>query len=302
MSSSVESFPSFVRFIVNRNDAHYNKEVLGLPRNLWSEDPVIQQFRFCNVDREHDAVTIWIKEHMRKPLYSSSNKTAIVLNMFLARVFNHPPSLEQVGVVRPTRESLGQAHDRILLYQQQGNKIMRGAYMMGAHGPKNKGKGVVGYYFGLAEHLLEKKEMFQHCYTLGEVAEVLCRTEGIGAFVANQVVTDLRYMPQFEMAEDWNSFLMCGPGTSRGLNHLSGRPVRKTSPQEQLVGEVIALREKVQKNAAIRNSRLRGDVFEDINNLSNCLCEFDKYVRGTYVLEGKENGGMSRMRLYAEKK
>lgn len=297
MNSSLETVPGFVQFIDNRECARRHRECLKLPRYLWSTDPVIQKFRFCNVNREDDTVTRWIEANVRKPLHGAS-KAVLVVNVFLARVFNQPTSLEVLGLVTGAASSMSAAEARITRYQRDGNKIMRGAYMMGAHGPKNKGRGVVEYYFSIARRIWSAHARLNQAQTLGDVAAILRDGEGIGAFVANQVVTDLRYTPQFECASDWSSFLLCGPGTRRGLNILAGRPVRQALGEETSYLEVIALRKQVLQFPRIEVLSLQ-PTFDDPNNLSNCLCEFDKYVRASYILEGKENGGMSRMRIYS---
>ena len=33
----------------------------------WTEDPILQQFRFCNVFREDDKTTKWFRTHVREP-------------------------------------------------------------------------------------------------------------------------------------------------------------------------------------------------------------------------------------------
>ena len=33
----------------------------------WTEDPIFQKYKFCNVFREHDRVTIWLRENWREP-------------------------------------------------------------------------------------------------------------------------------------------------------------------------------------------------------------------------------------------
>ena len=33
----------------------------------WTEDPILRDFRFCNIYREDDKVTVWIRENWRNP-------------------------------------------------------------------------------------------------------------------------------------------------------------------------------------------------------------------------------------------
>lgn len=282
--------------MVAREQARKNREVIKLPQYAWTDDPVIRRFRFCNINREHDAVTRWIDVHVRRPLFHHP-KADLVLNLFLARVFNHPPSLQALGLVEFGRGALEAACIRMAKYQASGAKLMRGAYMMGAHGPKNKGVNVVDYYFRIAGKLLDHYTTFNQAECLSTVAGILRQCEGIGSFVANQVVTDLRYTPQFELAPDWETFITAGPGTRRGLNHIHGRPVRQAVPEEQATTEVLELRDMLVRVDQIRWQGI-ADCLHDPNNVSNSLCEFDKYVRGLNILTGHETDGMSRMRVY----
>ena len=38
-----------------------------------TDDFAFQNYRFCNVHREHDRVTIWVKENIREPLRQACN-------------------------------------------------------------------------------------------------------------------------------------------------------------------------------------------------------------------------------------
>jgi hypothetical protein len=41
------------------------KRAAGLPPP-WTDDPVLAAHRFCNASREHDRVTIWIRQNIRE--------------------------------------------------------------------------------------------------------------------------------------------------------------------------------------------------------------------------------------------
>ena len=38
----------------------------------WSDDPVLANHRFCNVFREDDRATVWLREHIRDPMRDHS--------------------------------------------------------------------------------------------------------------------------------------------------------------------------------------------------------------------------------------
>jgi hypothetical protein len=109
-------------------------------------------------------------------------------------------------------------------------------------------------------------------------------TFGMGDFMRNQVITDMKYtdyLPK-EKTRDWKSFVLAGPGTRRGLNRLLDKPLATTMSFEASINTLRDLRITV-------SQQLIGvdiSVFDDLNNLTNCLCEFDKYCRVKFD-EGK---------------
>ena len=110
-----------------------------------------------------------------------------------------------------------------------------------------------------------------------EWADFLVSQNGIGDFLANQIVTDYKYTRLCDYAWDWSSFVWAGPGTKRGLNRLVSAPLNEP------IRRIIATQMLLDVRDEIRGKRLLGkhyiDVFRDLNNLANCFCEWDKYER-----------------------
>jgi 5-hmdU DNA kinase-like protein len=60
----------------------------------WSDDPVFQRERFCNVERESDAVTCWIRENWREPFRADPDAWFLLA---IARLGgNDPRTLAQI--------------------------------------------------------------------------------------------------------------------------------------------------------------------------------------------------------------
>src|SRR5271167_851059 len=64
----------------------------------WTEDPILQQYRFTNIYRELDTVTIWIREHWREPHATDPH---LWFAMTVARLVNWPESLAEIGYPVP---------------------------------------------------------------------------------------------------------------------------------------------------------------------------------------------------------
>lgn len=77
----------------------YLKRKAGLPRSEWTDDPIFQQFRFCNVFRELDTTTIWLRENVREKVYPD----LILLATVVFRWFNRIKTGEAIFI----QEALG---------------------------------------------------------------------------------------------------------------------------------------------------------------------------------------------------
>lgn len=84
-------FPSFIAFVIERYRI-YERRAAGKPQP-WTKDPILKQYKFCNVYRELDRVTMWLAEHWREP---QRNYPDLWFAMVVARLINHPDSLEEM--------------------------------------------------------------------------------------------------------------------------------------------------------------------------------------------------------------
>lgn len=263
----------FCKFVKARESLRENKEAKLFPLTL---DPILRDYSFCNVNRQHDAVTIWINENVRDSLeYVGSSMKTTFVNMFLARIFNEPNTLKEIlpiwEVASPPRVLQGTLS--ILKELRKEGKIMRGAYMVAPHGSNGKGQTPEDYFIRAAEQL--SKITYSEMYTFKQLAYATSQVLGCGPFFINQVVADLRYMSLWRDFKDWNTFVLAGPGTQRGLNRFHGRKVTKGTTQEKMHAELMQIREEVGQYLPFYIIKY----FRDPNNLSNCFCEYDKYCR-----------------------
>ena len=265
----------FRRFVRLREEARLMKELVGGP-GPHSEDPVIAVNRFCNVDREDDAVTRYIAHFRAVYQYDERGADFLVPQVLAMRVWNHPPTLDAIMPVddpAATSKALRELRDR-------GEKTMRGAYMMPVHGSAGQGRSADDYYLAAVEQARQMR--WRPLRSLRQVAEQLMGLQGIGEFLANQVCADLRYTTLYCDAPDVSTFVLCGPGTRRGLD----RYVDLADPKKLGTGAQAAYVErllKIRDELADEGHRL-AKTFRDPNNLSNCFCEWDKHER---VLQGE---------------
>ena len=271
----VRAMPSperFRRFVRLREEARLTKELVG-GEPPHSEDPIIATNRFCNVDREDDAVTRYVA-HFRAH-YQHDGPDFLVPQMLAARVWNHPETLD---VILPV-EDVAATAEALRELRAAGKKTMRGAYMMPVHGSAGQGRSADDYY--LAAVAEARRVKWKPLRSLRQVAEALMGLTGIGEFLANQVCVDLRYTVCYCDAPDAGTFVLCGPGTRRGLDRyidMNG-PKVGNGPQPMYVERLLKIRDEF-----VDEGHPLARAFRDPNNVANCFCEFDKYER---VLHGE---------------
>ena len=281
----------FFTFVLEREALRINKLQHPDHPQQWTTNEILRVHRFCNVNREHDAVTIWIEKNLRE-FFHDKSLGLVVPSLFLARIYNEPETLKHI-----LPELRFGYYDRSLELIKElranGQKAMRGAYMVAPHGPKGKGRtpeeyfteATIGLYGSIVNYGSNAITSFE------ELAEIMARVNGVGPFFINQVVADLRYMPQSENFPDWGDFILAGPGTRRGLNRLADRKLHQGVRNQVCKDELLEVREL----ALDALPKVVWDHFRDINNLSNCFCEYDKYCRGR---EQYEQGKRLTLRRY----
>ncbi len=166
--------------------------------------------------------------------------------------------------------------------QTAKEKVYTGAYMVPA-GPA-----------GTLKHIYLADEVFSKLWRLSDEVEGLLlaavrrcadwdvflrQAPLMGDFLRNQIITDMRYTHHLEGAIDWETFVLPGPGTQRGLNRLHTLPLERKWKADEASTTLQALRQRI-----CHENAQHTETFRDINNLSNCMCEFDKYMR---VLNGE---------------
>lgn len=254
----------FVAFIKEREKVRIAKES-GKPRP-WTTDPILDKYRFCNVHREHDRVSRWLRDNWY-PRFAGNPD--IWFAAIVARLLNLPDSLAEVrDCILPwkPRDFARVLHHRKL----SGLKNFNAAYIVSTNGVAME---KVDY---LVERVLtplwKARKQFngpQHPNTLESWHRDFMCFDGLGSFIAAQVVADLKYMEPWQSAPDWWTFASSGPGSRRGLNRVFEWPVDK--PWNEASWRVCLV--TLAGVSAVHKLGLHAQ------DLQNCLCEFDKYER-----------------------
>ncbi|RKZ06170.1 hypothetical protein DRQ25_14525 [Candidatus Fermentibacteria bacterium] len=229
---------------------------------LRSGDPNIDNWRYCNVRRQHDKVTIAIAEWLR-PHWEDD---MLIPNTIMARLFNNPDTLDKIGYL----EHWDPMRVKSITYgmQEEGRRVFNAAYIVSTNGHKmDKVEYLCEYVLGPAF----TRGIALDYPDLDDMWRALIGLNGIGSFMAAQVVADLKFTPRWRKAPDWWSFVAPGPGSMRGLNRLRGLPANAQKYNQKAFSMYI------QPVRAIISSGTGIELCAQ--DAQNCLCEFDKYMR-----------------------
>lgn len=272
------NYPDLLLYWIKERYAIFQKKETGLPAP-WSEDPIFQTTYFCNVHRENDRVTRWIRNAyspwVDHPLFE--------YNIVLARFLNRISTLEAIGGFQVSHdpETLKYVLGSLA---GEGAKIWGNAYVITTHGQKmDKLAYLVQVLDATHAHLeviraasrgVVVKGSFTVVPRCGTTAAVLQHIPGIGSFLSAQVVADLKNTPGHPLysSTDRATFVQPGPGSLRGLGWFHGFKGKVVTPTnfDLMFGGV---RKHVDANWP------EGVPSVDNQDLQNCLCEFDKYCR-----------------------
>lgn len=314
---------AFFAYAYEREKIRIRREVLKLPRP-WTDDPILQKYRFCNVYREDDRTTRWFKDYVRGPL---SARPEVLLATVLFRWFNRISTGEaifcQTGLyhsgmytaweefIRIIREQ-GEVRTSVLrhaitAYVGERGPFVTGAYMIPSHmvpGKLQKLDGILYLVGKFAEtdwsawaaSMIESPTT----WSLADTWSALKEEPGLGPFMAYEIVTDLYHTKLLCRAPDALTWANPGPGAKRGLNRIHGRSIRESVTRDQQIEEMQDILAAAQAGFWPPPEFLfdSGGRLVSISVLpwtmrevEHTLCEFDKYERARHG-QGRPRGVM----------
>lgn len=263
----------FVAFIKERERIRIRKE--RGDKAPWTKDPFLSRYRFCNIHREDDRVSRWVSENIREPWKAEPDLWFAIV---VCRLLNLPDSIEAVkDCLLPWKPK---EFSKILLKRKAaGVNNFNAAYIVSTN----------GIAMDKVEYLVERvlNPLWAARTSLRPTVNddlfgwhaKLMTYDGLGSFMAAQVVADMKYVMPLRRAHDWHTFAASGPGSRKGLNRVMGvfpeASWKRGAWEEALAGLATLVALPLRKAGIELHAQ----------DLQNCLCEFDKYRR---AVEGGE--------------
>jgi hypothetical protein len=260
--------PEPILYWIKERHSIYTKKQAGEPKP-WTQDTILQSYRFCNVYREVDTVTEWIHTN-----WMNRSDPNMFVAMAIARFVNWPDTLEEMGFPLPwdPEHFISVLHDR----RRRNEKVYSGAYIVSTNGhAMDKAEYLANFVIQpIWDNRIDVRP--KKGDTLESFYQRLIKFDGLGSFMAGQVIADLKhdkFSPLYEASDEF-SWATSGPGSRRGMNRILERPAATPITEAKWRASLHALHQIIQDELAPL-----GMPPIDAQNVQNSLCETDKYLR-----------------------
>lgn len=265
----------------------------GEPREAWTKDRQFQQWRFCQVHREHDRTTVWFRQNVREPLNDHFTdvvegtidglfpeklfqaRKRIINGAVIFRWFNRIETGEKIIDLLVNGWDRAEARRRLLGV----SPVVTGAYIIKCGDGLSKLDGVLQAIETAQPHVIK---MAQKNYsTLSEAWADLKEAPYMGGFTSYEVISDLRWTPILEDANDIMSWANAGPGCARGLGWLvaDNPDLFTTSPKGQR--EMLPLMQEVLEASTYQIYWPQEWRKWEMREVEHWFCEYDKWRRAS---------------------
>ena len=285
-------YQPFFDFAKERHKIYLRRHEQKLPAP-WTEDPILHKFRFTNVYRELDNVTLWFAKNARNRYEGDAVATLMATVVF--RLFNRNTTGEALFL----QQELGHlsAFERFLedgdAFAMEGpiraycgkGPYCTGSYIINSPNGMNKLVGVLQMIQWVWDGRADVFRAIEQAGTLEATWAAFTKFPHIADFTSYEFVTDLRWTHLLRSAPDILTWANPGPGAMRGLNRLYDRPLNKNQQKHLFVCEMRAVLE------ASRNPENWPSYWPklEMREVEHTLCEMDKYLR-TKNGEGRPRG------------
>ncbi|MEK6886440.1 MAG: nucleotide kinase domain-containing protein [Nanoarchaeota archaeon] len=272
MKLNKENLKLFWKYVTERHNI-YKKKKAGQVWP-WTNDKILQTYKFTNVFRDLDSGTKYVIE---KIILKSKTPENVIFNTIIYRIYNKINTSEKVGIQDAIKFDATEFEDRLRSIK---DKVFTNAFI------------VSGYSF-----IEGKDKIAKTCKIINDVhsqikeitESILLKNSentfktlksiiGIGNFLAYQIAVDLGYWDREVFDE--SKFVVAGPGCKSGIDWLFES--REGVSYEECIAYLCDIQKKGFEDIKVNINELFSDRKEKRLNLmamENCLCEISKYLK-----------------------
>lgn len=285
-----EQLKLFNKYITRRYRIHVKKDVQHL-QPPFTKDPILQEYKFTNIRREHDRETKWLIDNITNNDFLTYRQK--LLNCIMFRMYNKHETMEIMGAPFQFEGiwHITDAKRRLVKYAELNPDYLffTKAFMTSGmkrllnetfHKESFPPATVLRFCKRLNENGFMRELMA--CKTQEEVYNKLKTLNGIGEFLAYQMFVDFTYIDEFPFSE--NEFTIAGPGCRDGIDFLfedkNGMTyeeclfwIRDNWYNIPILWGLDRWFDPEEEMVDLRHYDRRMNVM----SLENCFCEFSKY-------------------------
>jgi hypothetical protein len=275
----------FANFINERHNIYINRFVKKLPKP-WTEDKILQEYKFTNVFRQLDkgtlALTEMLKNNKCQAMMTKNEAFGLIFfNICWYRYFNWFEHAKELSFVC----SYDEVEKYILQRAKDKKRIFTNAWMTTGVFCEDKHITYLRACKEAWDRRFEFAKFIELNQSLEAVSKKLTELYMIGKFLAYEIACDLRFTKLLENATDTLTWANMGPGAQRGLKRLGylhknqeGSCAFMVKIYNELISNDLYLSPYVCEHFPTKNLYMVQPPFE-LREVEHCLCEFDKYYR-----------------------
>lgn len=284
-------YDTYWRFAAERQAIYFRR--LVEPVGPWTDDPILNDYRFTNVYRIADRVSQYLVRNVQYDSTRSDAPAEVFFRTVLFKLFNRIETWEMLeGVLGPINsrstspERISEVLDREI---ENGRPVYSAAYIMPppalGHGHKHAN------HLALLSLMMEDDlaARLASARSLKSAYEMILVYPSIGPFLAFQFCIDLNYstLMNFDEAD----FVVAGPGALDGI----AKCFRNAESQDPsaVIHAMVDRQEDEFDRLGLAFNALYGRRLQPID-CQNIFCEVSKYAR---IAHPEVTGTLGRQRI-----
>jgi hypothetical protein len=269
-------YDSYWRFAAERH-AMYERRLID-PYGPWTDDPILERYRFTNAFRAADRVSQYLIRDVQYRSDRPQEAAEVLFRTILFKLFNKIETWDllerSLGPLTWQTFDLNHAADLLKSAIKQNQRIYSAAYLMPSppFGHEQKSSN----HLALLNLMMTDRlhESMSKATSLEQVYRSLLAYPGIGPFLAYQYAIDLNYSSLLDFDEA--DLVVAGPGALDGISKcFYGLDQMRA---EEIIFSMVENQDHEFCRLDLVPPRLFGRALQPID-CQNLFCEISKYAR-----------------------